>query len=186
MCNWGGFVFGCSYMLSLLNQADNGKSMWRQMTELESERKRVKDNGERKGSDMSVREIAEHLPSLNWVNPLLFHGWISHNQYAWPQALSQSVLPSSIPLSQPHDSVPILLTLHKPRVDGPQTASPSFRGSRHSWSWVLPENSCLQWPREIGNRALRKGKQQFMLALSPGNREVGRLFQKHHLVSTLN
>lgn len=61
--------FGCSYMLSLLNQADNGKSNPRQVTiELESERNRVKDTGERKGSYISEWEIAEHLPSLNWVN----------------------------------------------------------------------------------------------------------------------
>jgi len=41
-------------MLSLLNQADNGKSNPRQVTiELESERNRVKDTGERKGSYIS-------------------------------------------------------------------------------------------------------------------------------------
>lgn len=48
----------------------------------------------------------------------------------------------------------------KPRADAPQADPPSFRRSRHSWSLrlVLLENSCLQWPREIGNWALRKGK----------------------------
>jgi len=95
------------------------------------------------------------------------------------QALSQSVLPWSTPLSRRHDREPILLPRQKPRVDGPQTASPSFTVSRYSWSWVLPENSRLQSPREIGNRALRKGETTIYVGtISWKRREVGRLFQK--------
>lgn len=56
---------------------------------------------------------------------------------------------------------------YNPQADDPQTASPSFRGIRCFWSLrlVLLENSCLQWPIEIANWALRKESKLLMLAL---------------------
>lgn len=77
------------------------------------------------------------------------------------------------------------------QMDGPQITPSYFRGIQCFWSLrlVLLENSCLQWPTEIGNWALRtrelenKNKENYLYwHFVHENRETGRLFQKRHLV----
>lgn len=105
-----------------------------------------------------------------------------------PQVVSQSVPLCSIPLSQPHDSVPISLRLEA--TSGQATNSfPSLH--RHLTLLEFEAGPTGEQLSAMTQRdwklSFKKGKKSiFLLARSPGNREVGRLFQKHHLVSTLN
>lgn len=116
--------------------------------------------------------IAEHLPWLNKPNPSQFHRWICHYQYAGPQVLLQSVPPSSTPLSLPHDSAAILLRLEA--ITGrPTNSFPILQ--RQPTLLELEAGPTGEQLSTVTRRdwklSFKKREKQFVLALSPGNRE---------------
>lgn len=102
----------------------------------------------------------------------LFRGWICHNQYAGPRVLLQSVPPSSIPLSPPHDSSAILLRLEA-IIERPTNSFPILQ--RQPTLLELEAGPTGEQLSTVTRRdwklSFKKREKQFVLALSPGNRE---------------
>lgn len=216
MCNWGGFVFGSwlSYMLSVVNQADNGKFIRDRISKWERNGLKMKYSA---FSLYTVKSCCETVMTTCTVRYM----WCSHRCaahsvhylrccinsetaafiklfYVPPTNISQPICLTSgcqsICSLLKYSTQPtiwqwahIAKAISHKQI-GPLTDSPFFRESRHSPSLrlVLVENSCLRWSGEIGNWALRKEKTIYVGTISRKQRKVGRMFQKHHLVSTLN